>query len=46
MFGWLSDCIGRKTTLLLSLVILAVGGSLPFFVTPSVHNFYSLVLFR
>jgi len=46
MFGWLSDCIGRKTTLLLSLVILAVGGSLPFFVTPNVHNFYSLVLFR
>lgn len=46
MFGWLSDMIGRKTTLMISLLILAVGGSLPFFVESTVRTFYALVAFR
>ena len=46
LFGWLSDLIGRKTTLMISLLILAVGGSLPFFVDSVVKNFYALVAFR
>ena len=46
LFGWLSDLIGRKTTLMISLLILAVGGSLPFFVDSVVKNFFSLVAFR
>lgn len=46
LFGWLSDLIGRKTTMMVGLITLSLGGSLPFFVTPSVSNFYSLVMFR
>ena len=46
LFGWLSDLIGRKTTMMVGLITLALGGSLPFFITPTVSNFYSLVLFR
>lgn len=46
LFGWLSDMIGRKTTLMISLLILAVGGSLPYFVDSTVKNFYALVAFR
>ena len=46
LFGWLSDMIGRKTTLMISLLIMTVGGSLPFFVESTVKNFYSLVAFR
>lgn len=46
LFGWLSDLIGRKPTMMVGLTILALGGSLPFFVEPTVSNFYSLVMFR
>lgn len=46
LFGWLSDLIGRKTTMMVGLITLSLGGSLPFFVTPSASNFYSLVMFR
>jgi len=46
LFGWLSDLIGRKTTLMISLLLLTVGGSLPYFVHSNVGTFYSLVAFR
>ena len=46
MFGWLSDFFGRKPTLMLSLTLLSIAGSLPFFITPKVSNYYTLVIFR
>jgi len=46
LFGWLSDLIGRKTTLMIGLICLTLGGSLPFFITASVKNFYTIVIFR
>merc|ERR1719348_2023426 len=38
--------IGRKTTLMISLLIMTAGGSLPFFVESTVKNYYTLVAFR
>ena len=46
VFGWMSDFCGRKSTLMVGLVILAVGGSFPFFLHPSPSNYYALVLSR
>jgi len=46
VFGWLSDFGGRKSTLMLGLVILAIGGSFPFFLKPNPSNYYALVISR
>jgi len=46
LYGWLSDLIGRKTTLMLALTQLALGGSLPYFISSTVANFYTIVIFR
>ena len=42
LFGWLSDQIGRKLTMMTSLVVLTVGGCLPFFIS----NYYCLATSR
>ena len=46
VFGWLSDRIGRKSTMMLALIILAAGGSFPFFLTPTPDLYYALVISR
>jgi len=45
-FGWLSDFGGRKSTLMLGLVILAIGGSIPYLINPNPANYYVLVISR
>merc|ERR1711971_945673 len=46
LFGWLSDKIGRKATMLIALTILAIGGSFPFFLDPAPDLYYALVISR
>jgi len=46
VFGWMSDFGGRKSTLMVGIVILTVGGSVPFFITPHPSNYYVLVISR
>merc|ERR1711892_1448355 len=46
LFGWMSDYGGRKSTLMISIVILAFGGSFPFFLKPNPSIYYALVISR
>lgn len=46
VFGWLSDRIGRKPTMMIALIILSIGGSFPFFLTPIPDLYYALVISR
>merc|ERR1711970_1253095 len=46
IFGWMSDVGGRKSTMMVGLVILTIGGCLPYFITPKLSNYYVLVIAR
>jgi len=45
-FGWVADQVGRKPTLMVSLVFLSFGGSLPSFFTLTPELYYIFVLSR
>ena len=38
--------IGRKATMMIALIILAIGGSFPFFLHPTPDLYYALVISR
>jgi len=46
IFGWMSDVGGRKSTMMVGLVILTIGGCLPYFIAPKLSNYYVLVIAR
>ena len=45
-FGWIADQVGRKPTLMVSLVFLSFGGSLPSFFTMTPELYYIFVISR
>jgi len=46
VFGWASDLVGRKLTLMGGLLFLAVGGSFPFFLSPEPSLYYAMYISR
>merc|ERR1719285_344911 len=46
LFGWASDQVGRKISLMGALVTLAVGGSFPYFLKPHPDIYYALIISR